>query len=167
MFAVTTLQIETGGDKVHVHFSYSFNISFFIRAAVVTYSLNVGVDFGAIDIKWSFNELSLEYRASPVVQSLLKDKGFSTGTVATWTIDTAQCAPERRVLNTQYYLCFKDAKSACLPPIPWGVYTASKGEQNGSTSSPSASAVDHNFAVSAALAIAMKVILIVMYAFPI
>jgi hypothetical protein len=88
--------------------------------------LNVGVAFVAFDMKWSFNEMSLQYRAS---QSLVNNQGFSTGTAATLTIDAAQCGSERQILNSQYYVCWKDTTSMCLPPVPWGTYAASKGEQ--------------------------------------
>ncbi len=112
-----------------INSGFLFAYFFLLRAATVTYSASVpGFASASFDIKWSFNNVQFELRTSGAASLVLSSISGLSSTSASVPIDAAQCPSDRNVLSTGIYRCF-DSDSMCLPPAPWGAFTATKGAQ--------------------------------------
>jgi hypothetical protein len=105
--------------------------------------------------KWSFSQMVQTTTVS-----------FVGSTSVTLKIDAAQCSADREVPFLNFWQCFSsDLTTVCQPPVPWGMWAATKGLHYSFAAQPNRpSELHHTWAGLAALAILFKVILVVLYA---
>jgi hypothetical protein len=104
--------------------------------------------------KWSFSQIVQTFSVT-----------FVGSTSTTLTIDAAQCSADREVPFLNFWQCsLPDSSTICLPPVPWGMWAATKGLYYSFAAQPNMpSELHHTWAGLAALAILFKVILVVLY----